>query len=115
MKRVLLVVVIGCLPVLGQTPDAVVIGRIQEPSGNPVASVRVTLTRQGGNNRASVVTNNDGSFRVASGGAVHRCERVGNNTGEVYRCDARSTLPLACVLPWEIHAFQQSLKSRSIA
>ena len=63
MKRLLPMVVIGCLPALGQTQDAAVSGQIREPGGNPVASVRVTLTRLDGNNRATAVTNIDGSFR----------------------------------------------------
>jgi hypothetical protein len=64
MKRLLLMAVIGCLPALGQTQDAAVSGQIREPGGNPVASVRVTLTPLNENNRATVVTNNDGSFRI---------------------------------------------------
>ena len=63
MKRLLLIVVIGCLPALGQTADGVLSGQIREPDGNPAASVRVSLTRQDGNNR-EVVTNDDGFFRI---------------------------------------------------
>src|SRR5262245_42048178 len=43
MKRWLLIVVIGCLPALGQAPDGVLSGQIRQPDGNPVASVRVSL------------------------------------------------------------------------
>lgn len=66
MKRLLLMAVIGCLPALGQTQDAVVSGQVREPGGNPVPSVRVRLARLDGSslNLPTVVTNNDGSFRV---------------------------------------------------
>jgi hypothetical protein len=64
MKRLLIMAVIGCLSALGQTQDAAVSGQIREPGGSPVASIRVTLTRLGGNSRATAVTNNDGSFRI---------------------------------------------------
>jgi hypothetical protein len=63
MKHLLLIVVIGCLPALGQTADGVLSGQIREPDGNPVASVRVSLTRQDGNIH-QVVTNDDGFFRI---------------------------------------------------
>ena len=64
MKRLLLIVVTGCLPALGQTADGVLSGQIREPDGNPVASVRVSLMGMDGNNRATVVTNDDGFFRI---------------------------------------------------
>jgi hypothetical protein len=64
MKGLLLIVVTGCLPALGQTPDGALSGQIREPGGNPVASVRVSLTPKDGNNLATVVTNNDGFFHI---------------------------------------------------
>ena len=64
MKRLLLIVVIGYLPALGQAPDGAVSGQIREPSGNPVASLPVSLISSDGNNRATVVTNDDGFFHT---------------------------------------------------
>ena len=64
MKRWLLMAMIGFTPALGQSQDGALIGRIREPGGSPVPAVRVTLTRVGGSNVYTAVTNNDGLFRV---------------------------------------------------
>src|SRR5262245_14700275 len=64
MKRLLLMIVMGCLPALGQTQAGAVSGRIRDPGGNSVASVRVTLARVDGNKRATASTNSDGFYRI---------------------------------------------------
>lgn len=65
LRRLLLMVAFGCMPVLGQGQNSTVSGQIHDPSGNPVPSVRVSLRRvDGGNNSAGAVTNIDGFFSM---------------------------------------------------
>ena len=63
--RLLVIMLIGCSPVLGQTFDTVVSGQVQTPNGGLTGPIPVTLTTLSPNNRISIrtQTNDDGSFR----------------------------------------------------
>ena len=43
-KRLLLIALLGCTSVLGQSPTGVVSGKIRDQDGNPVTSVQISLT-----------------------------------------------------------------------
>jgi hypothetical protein len=64
MKRLLLIALLGCTSVLGQTPNGVVSGKIRDQDGNPVPSVQILLTRPTSSSTSSGQTNADGSFRI---------------------------------------------------
>jgi hypothetical protein len=62
IQRLLLMALTACLPALGQAQDATLSGRIREPGGNAVPSLRVALVPLNGNVRKCVVTNEFGVF-----------------------------------------------------